>query len=236
MKFKNWFLGLFFIVAAILVIANQFGYLTGLNIFTLMATIFLVGIMIKSATHLNFAGVLFPFAFLGIIFAKPLGIENLVPWPILIAALFGSIGLSLIFSKSIKKTHSNYKCENNCDKEHFEQIIDTPDESTVSCKVNFGSAIKYVNTQDFRKGFFECSFGAMKIYFDNANINEEQAEIHLDVSFSGVELYIPKSWNIVDNVSTSLAGIEYTGKSSTPTKTVTLNGKVSFSGITIIYV
>ena len=62
MKFKNWFWGLFFIVAACLVIVNQLGYLTGFNIFTLIASIFLIAIIIQSATHLNFAGILFPFA------------------------------------------------------------------------------------------------------------------------------------------------------------------------------
>lgn len=236
MKFKNWFWGLFFIVAACLVIVNQLGYLTGFNIFTLIASVFLVAIIIQSATHLNFAGILFPFAILGIMFAEPLGIQNLVPWPILIAALFGTIGLSLIFSKSIKDMHCHCNYEGSCNKEHFDEIIDSPDESTVSCKVNFGSAIKYVNTQNFQKGFFDCSFGAMKVYFDNAHIEEDQAEIYLDLSFGGVELYIPKNWDLVDNVSTSLAGIDYEGKPSTATKKVVLNGKISFGGVTIIYV
>lgn len=238
MKFKNWFWGLFFIIAAILVIVNQLGYLTGFNIFTLVASIFLIAIMLQSATHLNFAGILFPFAILGILFAEPLGIQNLVPWPILIAALFGTIGLSIIFSKSIKKMHSNFEhtCHSSCNKEHFEQIIDTPDESTVSCKVTFGSAIKYVNAQDFQKGFFECSFGAIKIYFDHANIVQQEAEIYLDVSFGGVELYIPKNWKIVDNLNTSLAGIDYEGRPGSTDKIITLNGKISFSGVTVIYV
>lgn len=235
MKFSNWFWGLFFLVAAALVIANQFGYMVGINIFTLIAAIFLIAIMIKSATHLNFAGILFPFAFLGIIFADPLGIQNLVPWPILAAAFFGTIGLSLIFSKSIKK-HWTVHHINTSDNEHFEQIIDTPDDTTVSCKVNFGSTIKYVNSPNFEKGFFDCSFGAMKVYFDNALIEKDQAEIYVDVSFGGLELYVPKNWNLVDNISTSLAGIEYKNRPGTTNKSVILKGKISFSGITIIYV
>lgn len=238
MKFRNWFWGLFFILAALLVIVNQLGYLTGINIFTLVATVFLIAIMLKSATHLNFGGIFFPLAILGILFAEPLGIQNLVPWPILAAALFGTIGFSLIFSKSTKKIYADWhcECENGCTQEYFDHIIDSPDESTVSCKVNFGSTIKYVNSQDFQKGFFNCSFGAMKIYFDTANITDNQAEIYLDVSFSGVELYIPKNWNLIDHVNTSLAGIEYKGRPSATDKNVTLNGKVSFAGVTIIYV
>lgn len=235
MKFNNWFWGLFFLVAAVLVIANQLGYIVGINIFNLVATIFLIAIIIKSATCLNFAGILFPFALLGILYADILGIQNLVPWPILIAAFFGTIGLSLIFAKSIKKNWNNYQKEFS-NSEHFEEVIDTSDDTTVSCKVNFGSTIKYVNSQNFQKAFFDCSFGDMKVYFDNANVENEQAEIYLDVSFGGIELFVPKNWNLVDNINTSLAGIEYKNRPGTTNKNIILKGKISFSGITIVYV
>lgn len=235
MKLKNLFWGLFFIVASCLVIVNQLGYLTGINVFSLIATIFLVAIIIKSATHLNFAGVLFSFAFLGILYAEPLGIQNLVPWPILAAALFASIGLSIIFHKSILRHHSHCYEEVDFNKEHFDQIINTPDDNTVACKVSFGSAIKYVNTNNFEKAFFDCSFGAMKIYFDGAQIQGEQAEIFLNTSFSGVEIYLPRNWKVIDNINSSLAGVEVIDRSLNPDKTIILKGKASFSGVDIKY-
>ena len=56
MKFKNWFWGLFFIVAACLVIVNQLGYLTGFNIFTLIASIFLIAIIITLLEAISIKG------------------------------------------------------------------------------------------------------------------------------------------------------------------------------------
>lgn len=236
MKWRNYFWGLFFVIAAVLVIVNQLGFLTGVNVFTLLGSIFLVAILIHSSTHLNFAGILFSFAFLGILYAEPLGIQNLVPWPILIAALLGSIGLSIIFHKSIRNHYAHYSCDNGEHDEHFDQVFDAPDSENINCKVSFGSAIKYVNTPNFEKGYFDCSFGAMKVYFDNAVITSDQAEICLNVSFSGVELYLPKNWNIVDKVNSSLAGIEIKNRPVNPDKTVYLTGKTSFSGVEIIYI
>lgn len=230
MKVRNWFWGLFFIVAAGLIIANQLGYLTGINLFSLVCIILLIPIIVKSAMHLNFSGILFPIAFLGIIFAEPLGITNLTPWPILAAALFGSIGLQIIF-------RPRYHCKWENRNENFDEIIDTPDGTDVSCRVNFGATTKYVNAENYKKGFFSASFGAMKVYFDNAHV-EESAQIYLDVSFAGVELYVPKNWRIINDTSCSLGGIEEKNGRVMTEKgpTVTIKGRVSFAGVEIIYV
>lgn len=237
MKIKNVFWGIFFLLAAVLVIVNQLGYLAGINVFSLILTIFLVGIMIKSAMYINFGGILFPFAILGIIYAEPLGIQELVPWPILAAALFGSIGLSFLFHRSWKNRWQEFK-NKYYNEEGFEEIINDADSETVKCKVNFGSSIKYVNTEDFKKGYFFCSFGAMKLYFDNAKIQGTEAEIYVENSFGAMELYLPKDWNIINEINCSLAGVEE--KNSKPYKEgapqVTIKGKASFSGIEIIYV
>lgn len=233
MKTKNWFWGLFFIVAAALVIINQMGYLVGINLFTLICTIFLVPIIIKSIAHVNFFGILFPLAILGILFAEPLGITNLVPWPILAAALLGSIGLSLIFHNS--KWHSEYY---HCNFDKEEQIINEEDSDTVSCSVKFGASTKYVNTDNFKKGYFSSSFGALKIYFDKAKIQDEGAEIYLDVSFSGVEIYVPKEWKLVNNVSSAFGALDeknhnlYEGEKMP----VVVKGNIKFGGVEIIYV
>lgn len=237
MKSRNWFWGLFFIVAAALVIVNQLGYLTGVNLFSLVCTIFLVPIIIKSAMGLHFGGILFPLAILGILYAEPLGITNLVPWPILAAALFGTIGLSLIFHRS---WNQNWKCTNGqCDKEHFDQIINDPDSNVVECRVKFGSSVKYVNTDDLKKGYFDCSFGAMKVYFDKASIKDDNAEIYLDVSFAGMELYVPKEWRIINDTNCSLGAIEEKNAriiNKETEKTVRLAGRISFAGVEIIYI
>ena len=56
--------------------------------------------LVKSLRKLEWTGILFSLAFLAIIYADMLHIEHLTPWPVLGAALLGSIGLNMIFHKN----------------------------------------------------------------------------------------------------------------------------------------
>lgn len=202
----------------------------GVNVISLILTILLVACMIKSVRHLNFAGILFPVAFLCIIYDKVLGITAITPWTVLGAALFGSIGLSILF-------HNKHHYRHFMHDENFAEIIDQEDGNSVQLATSFGSSIKYVNSDDFKQANLKCSFGAMKVYFDNAMIRNNNAIIQLDISFAGVELFIPKEWNVKNQANTSFGEIEEKNKNQTTgIPSVTLVGNISFSGVTIIYV
>lgn len=229
MKNKNYFWGLFFITAAAVILINQLDCFGKINLFSLVTTIVLIPIILRSIFKLEFVGILFPLAFLGIIYDNQLGITELTPWPILAIALFASIGLSLIFKQ--------FKIKHMINHENFDDIINVDDDQTIDLAVSFGSCIKYINTEDFQKININASFAGMKVYFDNAKIVNDKAIINLNLSFSGVELYIPKDWKIVNNVDISLGGIEEKTKNNNETtKTVYLNGKISLTGIEIIYI
>ena len=89
----------------------------------------------------------------------------------------------------------------------FEKI-DIEDESHVGFKTSFGASIKYINTDKFEQADFNCSFGAMKVYFDNAIMSNENAIVRINASFSGIELYIPKTWNVDDKTNVFLVAID----------------------------
>lgn len=237
MKSKNLFLGVFFILAAILIILQQLGYLVGINLTSLVITLILVPVIVKSITHRHFAGILFPAAIIGILYADQLGIQKFVPWPILGVAFFLSIGLSLIFPQ-----HKKWECHTNrkeCDKaEGFAEIIDGPEESEVNLYTRFGASVKYINSENLEKVKLDCSFGAMKVYFDNSKITGEEAVVNINVDFSGVELYIPKDWKVENRIDAMLGGIDEKGfnkQINENSKKLILKGKCSFSGIEIIY-
>lgn len=234
MKRKNLFWGLFFILSATLIILNQFHILLGVNIFKLIISLLLLPIIFKSIKHICFSGILFPLAIIGIMFAKPLGIGNLTPWPVLGAALFLSIGLSFIFPNKHKKDFDNYfhgHHEQNWDSE-------TSDDSEVNVYLKFGGSSKYINSQHLRRVNINCKFGGTKIFFDNSNIEDNEAVIDVLANFSGIELYVPKNWFVKSEVDCVLGGIEEKGirNSSIAEKTLILKGKISFSGISIVYI
>lgn len=232
MKKEKVFWGLLFILAGIFMIINKLGYFPNVNVFSMLLTVLLLVVIVKSIIELNFGGILFPIAFICIIYDKQLGITNITPWTVLFAALLGSIGLSMIFHKPTKWVDTKYDCEDY----NFEKI-DVEDGSNVKFKNSFSGSIKYINTNNFEQADFKCSFGALKVYFDNAVMSNDNAIVRINASFSGVELYIPKNWKIENKTNVFLSAIDEKNRNDqTTTNTLTLVGDIKFSGIEIIYI
>ena len=224
--------GSFLILGGISLIINKLGYFSNINIFTILLTVFLIYIIIKSALRVDFQGILFPIAFLCIIYDKQLGITAITPWTVLIAALLGSIGLSMIFNKHSKWGHS----KNGWDSYEF-KTIDTEDESHIKLQTLFSGSIKYINTDKFKQADLKCSFGGMKVYFDNAVLHEGKGIVRIESSFSGVELYVPRNWTVEDRANTSFGAIsEKNRNEGTSDNILTICGNINFSGVDIIYI
>lgn len=242
-KAERIFWGIFLIAAAVILVINKMGLFEGMQIgfwqMFFAAICLIVGI--KSIIKLNMTGILFSVAFILIIFAEKLGIAALSPWTILLAATLLSIGFTMIFGKKHRKERKKWYEEKDFIthdedyKENFDTIDQMVDE-VFDCDVSFGSSIKYINSDNFKRGDFRCNVGALKVYFDNAHI-ENEAVLNVDVRFSGVELYIPKEWDVIINVSDSFSGIEEKNRNaSSGTPVLKIEGDISFSGMTIIYV
>lgn len=231
MKKKDVFWGLLFLLAAALIIISQFGFFPGVGMFELVVTVILGGIIIKSIMSINFWGVLFPLAFIGILFDEQLGITEFTPWQILVTALLLSLGLSLIFKRPgfVFSIHHNHEFNSS--------VINEQDDNVVSCSVSFGDSIKYVNTTNFEKANIKCSFGDVKVYFDHAEIPSGNADIYVDVSFGEAVLFIPRSWKVVNRVQVFLGDMSENHKSeSLDSPVVTIHGNVSFGDIQVIYI
>lgn len=228
MKKERIFWGLFFIAAAFLLLAGNLGVFKEISVWTIILSVFFAATTLKSLFHRNIPGVLFSLAFLAMVHARLLGIEAITPWPILGAALLGSIGVSIIYHPKHHFVHRHWE-EN--------ETIETIMENDMEFSTSFGSSIKYVNSDDFKRARLNCSFGGLKVYFDNALIQNDQAVIEIQASFSGVELYLPKSWSVVNHLETSFADLEEKNMNNTAgSPVVTLVGSISFSGVTIVYI
>lgn len=235
MKKENIFWGLFFILGGIFLIIGRFDLFDGFSFWTLFVTVLLVAWLVRSIRYREFFGITFPIAFLCIIYDDFLGIDNLTPWPVLGAAAFASIGLSILFKDS---WHGNGSCyvdhphHPHCKGGSYEEVTD----NQFTFSTSFSSSVKYVKSDDFTSAQINCSFGEMKVYFDDAMIQNGEANIRLDVSFGGVELYIPKTWTVINRATASFGAIDEKNRNaSTGTPIVNLTGDVSFGGVSIIY-
>lgn len=236
MRREKIFWGLFFIFAAVFLIMSNLGFWfwPNIGIYKLIATVFLLSLLIKSVAKVNYTGILFVLAFLCILYDRELHITQLTPWPVLGAALLGSIGCSMLFHG---RKRSYYYGGEKKSGEEWERIFDEKDESRIFFKNSFGASTKYINTDDLEFAQLECSFGTLKVYFDNAVIQKGNAAIQLDVSFGGVELYIPKSWRVINQVSGIFGGVvEKNQGRPEEMPTLTLMGDIAFGGVTIVYI
>ena len=242
MKENKWFWGLFFICAAALIIVNQLGYFSQINVFSLFVMILLIPVMIKSIQHLNFSGILFPLAILAIIFSEPLGIEHLTPWPVLATAFLGSIGLHIIFGKkSHICRHKDYFSDTNYSRRHEAGTVTNSsvkdDANIVECKAFFSASTKYINSNNLEKVIIDSSFGGVKVFFDNVELNPNGAEVNIESSFSGIELYIPRQWNVENKANIILGGIDEKNRRGEITgPTLTITGRLQFCGVEIVYI
>ena len=232
---KNIFWGLLLILGAIFILVNKMGYFQDIGVVTIIFTIILVGTLIDSIFHRSFGGILFSLAFFCILYDELLGIEALTPWPVLAAAMLGTIGLDMIF----KDRKKEWKCEKNYewDSEKYNEVVDEESDEWVRCEISFSSTTKYINSTSFKKADLECSFGSMTVYFDNAILNGGRAIVDLEVSFGSMELYIPKTWKVVMNLDNSFGGCKEHGSCSMDDENVLMiYGEVSFGGLEIYYI
>ncbi|HEX3038382.1 MAG TPA: hypothetical protein VHO94_05240 [Oscillospiraceae bacterium] len=237
MKSRNWFWGLFFILAAVFVIASQIGSFGQIGMLSILATVLLAALLIHSVMNRNFFGIFLPVALLYMIYQKPLGLVAVNLWILLIAVLLVSIGFSCIF-----RTYPDpkkWKCCSYEGTERFNQTSENIDDNNPYTKVAFGSASKYLHADCLKGGQFIVSFGALEVFYDQAQLSPEGAKTYLDCSFGEMKLYIPRGWRVIDNVRASLGSVENDVRLSQPAADapqLTLTGNVSFGSIEIHYI
>lgn len=230
MKKDNVFWGLLLVLAGVYILVNHLGFMPDINVVKIVVAVLCVVTFIKSLGSLEFGGMLFSIAILVILFDRELGLSAITPWPVLIAALLGSIGLNLIFGESVKE-HRRRK--NN--KAVFSGEGESVTGEDIRIYGSFNGYKKNISSNDFKRAYISCKCCGMEVSFDDAVIQNGTAVVELDVSFSGVECYIPHSWKVVNNTSCVFGGLaEHRGKADgEAAATLVFEGKVRFGGVDI---
>ena len=246
MKTKKIFWGLFLILAGAYLIVSQMGYLPSVGVVRTLLTIACAAILIKSIACMSFGGILFPLAIIAIVYAKPLGLTMVTPWSILAAALLLTIGLNLLFG-GWKKKHWQHNREHGHEWEHefewkheheekFSSSESVEAGENIEINTTFNGVIRYITTENFRYASIDSKFSGVKIYFQDAKVPTGSAVIDVDAMFSGIELYIPANWQVINHLQGPFQGVNTKGKVPKETDTVlTLEGISRFSGVEVHY-
>lgn len=242
MKVKNIAWGLFFVAAAGLIILSQTNVLEGLGFWSIVISLLMVPIIVKSIASRSFGGVLIPLAIILIAFDDALGIERFTPWPVLGCVVFLSVGLHFLFpyknewKKKFDQHFDTHIADGAVMETNFSE--ESSDGEHVYFCNRFAGSVKYMTSEPFADVNIRSSFGGTKIYFDSAVMKGESADVNLDAEFTGVELYIPKEWTLLNKLGCSFGGVDEKGLSGSVKngKTLVLNGRLRFSGVTVHYV
>ncbi len=234
MKNNRIFWGIFFILAAVYVVVSKLGILPDIGVFGILITVFLLWLVVQGIRHINFYEILFPIACICIIYDEPLQITALTPWTVLGAALLGSIGLSMIFHGKRKK----WRVKKYTGKCEWSGAGSEPcSGEQIYFKNNFGSAIRYIESDNFQCARVENNFGTLSVYFDNAIVQCKTAYVNVDNNFGETNLYIPKEWQVQNHLSSAFGAINEIGASTGTGSTVFhINGTADFGVINLYYI
>ncbi len=236
-KSANLFWGVGLIVAAILFLLYQLGYIVSFNLFTYILSAFLGYSLFKGIQRKKISTIIFSFGGLYYFLHGYFMLPYLHFISLFFICLLLSIGFSLIFNKK-PKMYANFEWDDfkynnytSSEDEVFYEFVD--DEKIIS---NFSSTEKYINDEDFKHLNIESSFSSVKVYFGDAHIIDNQATVNVDISFGSATLFIPKNWAIKPNIHNTFGGVKISGKPVNPDKTLHIVGDVNFSSLEIIFI
>ncbi len=222
----NIFWGVVCIAAAVMLVLSRLGFLEDLLPSTVLFTVIFAATLIRSLVKRNMTGTIFSIALLAIIYGKQFDIEELHAPTILLAACLLTIGLQMIFHSRRRRIHHEHHEHPG---EQYHTATDSQTENTFFCSNSLGSSTRYVHASHLETAEIKNSFGETTVYFDNVQLSEKGATIHVNNSFGETTLYIPREWNIICNLSCTFGDAKIPPENITAdAPQVTITGNVSF--------
>jgi hypothetical protein len=178
-----------------------------------------------------------PIAVLYFVFGKRFGLPVIETWKLIAATALAFIGLNMLIPRGRR---SNYQCNNfGGSGGQPQQKIPTEgnNDNNPYVGVNFGAVSRSLNADSLETVRLSCNFGAMEIYFNQVQLSPNGAEADISCSFGGIQLFIPKHWQVIDRMNCTLGGVNiksFTAPAENAPR-LTLNGSVSLGGVEVRY-
>jgi len=252
-----WGWGVFLLLVAALVLANQFGGFLELGFWSIAVAALAVAFFIKCIVDLHFAALPIPIAALYYIFQVQLDLPVITFWPLALVTVLVTIGLHVLIPhrrfRRGKKIDISYSGDNKADviinnvigyedagEERTESdegnFVEGGSDNNPSISVQFGGGSRYLHADRLETVELDCSFGGLEVYFDHVTLSPNGAEAFLNCKFGSIELYVPKNWRIIDNMNVSLADMEINNRRAEideNSPVLKVSGNVSFGSVEI---
>ena len=124
----------------------------------------------------------------------------------------------------------------NQEKKHRRSAGKVDSENKLRVSVSFGETSRYLHATALETARLSCKFGSLSVYFDQAQLHPDGADVFVDCSFGATELYVPRHWRIINKTSCTLGAAEIDNKrfDTVPNPpTLTIHGNVSFGALEV---
>lgn len=242
MKHRDWFWGIFLLVAGIFIIASQFGAFLHVGLWTLVVTVLLAAAFIWSLPELNFFGIFVPLALLYLVYQRPLHLPIMQAWPLLLGTVLLAIGCNVIIPGRFHHRWHGRHCKHGDGDGNASRYAETRENTTgndVFIRSRFTETSKYLHSDSLKNVDLSSSFGSLRVYFDQARLSPDGADISVMVSCGDMILYFPRGWRVVDDIQVSLGAVNTDTRTDEPdpdAPTVRLTGSVSLGDVKIHFI
>ena len=242
-KTNRVFWGVALIALAVIIVLGQTGLFSiTIGIGKIIAAVIAIGLIVNGIADKSYGAIFAGGGILWLLVDDILGFDMISVGTVIVVVILLSIGFEFLFPKN---AHKRIKAEDHRwddyeagDKvgEH-QQVTDTDVNGYITCTNRFGALAKYINSQDFKGGEIENSFGELKVYFDQAIVLNSPIEIRVSSSFGSVQLFVPRNWNVQTDISVFAGDIRDNHPISADTDPVVkISGSVSFGSLMIHYI
>lgn len=225
-KKSNLVWGVFFMLAGVFTVMNAAGAFEGVDLFRTAFTLLMIPVVVVSIMDVNFWGIFFPFALLGIMYDSELGIEDLTPFPILIAAAFFSLGMSMLVPKKAMPGLGTQAA-----------VGGTPN-IDLYIRARMGRQIKSLPNGLFRSVAVDAFCADIKVYVSGAQLMDGHGDLLLSCTVSNVELYVPRDWQVIAATDCTAKEIDEKGyvNAAKSENVLLIHGSARATGVTVVYV
>ncbi|KRN11401.1 LiaF transmembrane domain-containing protein [Liquorilactobacillus mali] len=233
MRAKRFFLGIIILLLATLLVSTKLEIISfHFKFWTIAFTVLFIFLLIQGILYRRISQSVFSIAFLVMLYAEKLGIERLGMWTIFLAACLVSVGLSMIFKSfgGSRKWDWNWK--------HKVSSLETDtSEKKVKISESMSSSVRYVKANNLEQVAISSRLASLKIYFDNVEFQDDEANVFINGSLSEIMLFFPKEWKVFVNINSILSEIDTAQEEGNIfEKKVYIKGNLNLSELKIKYI
>jgi hypothetical protein len=231
---SNALWGVFLLLAAAFILTNNFFHFTDIGIGSIIVAILAFAFIVQCIARWHIAPIIIPLAVLYIIFRAPLGLPEIQTWKLITASVLAFIGLSILIPQRHRPCNQS---DNHRGSKEPPRVENGSQDNNPCLSVNFGTVSGSLNAESLETVRLSCNFGAMEVFFNQAKLSPNGADVYINCSFGAVQLNIPGHWQVIDRISRTLAGVDIKfAATAENAPRLTLNGSVTLGGIEVKYI